>query len=171
MRSWLFWAVTNQNVQSWNTVSYVVVNKTYWAGISSTDLFKASVQVCFGCIWSSLLSMIKIASKSAWLLWCSVFQNLLMTLGSEHLLPIVRKIADKNNIKKKIKPRMHLNICYSDSLYLQWNHRMAWVGRDLKDCLFPTSSCGQGCRTTNQLPTAPLNLALSTHNDGAHTAS
>lgn len=103
MRSWLFWAVTNQNVQSWNTVSYAVVNKTYWAGISSTDLFKASVQVCFGCIWSSLLSMIKIVSKSAWLLWCSVFQNLLMTLGSEHLLTIVRKIADKNNIKKKNK--------------------------------------------------------------------
>jgi len=50
-------------------------------------------------------------------------------------------------------------------------HRMAWVGRDVKDHPVSNSCFGQGCPQKLRLPRAPSNLAFSASRDGAPTTS
>lgn len=53
-----------------------------------------------------------------------------------------------------------------------WNHRMVWVGRNLKDHVFPTLCSGQGTSHQSVLLRAPSNLALSTDSKwGIHNFS
>lgn len=46
-----------------------------------------------------------------------------------------------------------------------------WVGKDLKEICFQPCTTGRDTSQQTRLPTAPSNLALNTHWDGAPTAS
>jgi len=56
-----------------------------------------------------------------------------------------------------------------------WNHRMVWIGSDLKDLWVPTPylppAMGRAAPHQLRLPRAPSNLALSTSRDGHHSFS
>lgn len=58
------------------------------------------------------------------------------------------------------------------SCYLQpWNHRMSWVGRDLKAHTAQPAALGRAASHQLILPRAPSNSAWSTSRDGAPTGS
>ena len=50
---------------------------------------------------------------------------------------------------------------------ISWNHRMVWVGRNLKAHLVPTPGMGRAATQQLGLPRAPSNLASSASGDGA----
>ena len=60
-----------------------------------------------------------------------------------------------------------------NSIYIEKysQHRMAWVGRDLKDHPVLTPCHGQGCQHWIKMIRTPSNLTLNTSRNGASTVS
>ena len=51
------------------------------------------------------------------------------------------------------------------------NHRMAYIGRNLKDNQAPTLCHAYGCHSLDQAAQGPIQLSLEHHQDGAATMS
>ena len=62
-------------------------------------------------------------------------------------------------------------LCYLIALVWSHNHRMDWVGRELKAHPVPTPCHGLAAPHQLRLPRAPSNPALGTSRDGASTES